>query len=169
MSPTQASSLKKLSIPVAGTQFENRSKIIRTLEIGTKVHLVLVQDNQHDKEAIAIKLGDQQLGWIPREMATAIRGLNKRVALVTGIGTDQRGSWTQLTIEITYDESISAAARVISSIGPVAASVLHKMHVKDPEEAVRIAQLPKDEQSLAIEEWNMTHVNSRISSSRRKK
>lgn len=144
-----------ITLIVTGTQFERRFDTIRTLEIGDKLTLRHVKDNSYDAEAVAVYAADVQVGWIPREAATAIRGLKTRFAKVSALGTDTKGRWTHLEIKITFKDD-SPAAKVIAEYGPVIASVLHHMSPKNPKQAEKIARLPKDEQKFAIEEWNMT-------------
>ena len=80
-------------------------------------------------------------------------------------GTDRTGKWTRVEIEIAYKLN-SAAAKVIAEHGPVVASVLHLMSPKSVKHAQSIARLPKDEQKLAIEEWNAN--STEVSEHRRK-
>jgi len=147
--------LSSVRLAVTGTQFEHRFNLIRVLEPGTQVSLSYAKDNPHDPEAILVIHKGKQLGWIPREANTAIRGLKKQFAKVSRTGTDRTGRWTFLEIEITFKID-SPAAKVIAEYGPVVATVLHLMMPKDVEQAKRIALLSKEEQKLAIDEWNMT-------------
>lgn len=154
MPKAEASGLKTITLRVVGTQYDRRYDVIRTLEPGTQVSLSHVKDNPHDSEAVSVILRGKQIGWIPREAATAVRGLKKRFAKVTYTGTDRHGRWTWLEISISFKVD-SPAAKLIADHGPVVASVLYLMSPKDVEQATRIARLPKDEQKFAIEEWNM--------------
>lgn len=157
MRNSQAPGLRNVIVQLSGTGFENRKDIIRTLDIGTKVRISPVK-NDRDAEALGVFLGKKQIGWIPMDMNTAVHGLGCTHGFVTSIGTDTNGFWTVCLIRIEYD-SDSPAGKVVAQYGLTVASVLHKMHVKDPRRAQRIAELPKSEQNFAIEEWNMGHMS----------
>jgi single-stranded-DNA-specific exonuclease len=55
---------------VVGVTYENRQQIIRRLRPGQEIKLVREPHNQHDRNAIAVRLNTgEQIGYIRKEMA----------------------------------------------------------------------------------------------------
>lgn len=61
------------AINLAGVTWENRQDIVSKIIVGTEVILQRDYNNQHDKNAIAVKLNkDLQIGWIPKRYAEVL-------------------------------------------------------------------------------------------------
>ena len=83
---------------VVGVTFENRQQYVKKCQVGDKLELIRDRYNIYDKNAIAVYLGNNQLGHISRELAEKLaprmdRGENFicHVSNVTGGGDKNYG------------------------------------------------------------------------------
>lgn len=160
--------LRRFILEVAGTQHENRQKIIRVLSKGEDVVLWNSPVKGKDDAAIAITIGGKkkpiQVGWVPWVANKTVRQLKLKHAKIYSVGTDESGAWTKLQVEVWYESNKKSAQ--VDEHGIYIASVLDRMKYRSLSHARRIAYLPTREIQIAIDEWDTE--GSLITKDRRK-
>lgn len=84
-----------------GIRYENRFAVALKAEPGQRVHLVRDYDNLVDRNAIAIYLANEQMGYLPREVAQVLAP-----EMDTGTGFDativavERGRLLKVSVRI---------------------------------------------------------------------
>ena len=89
--------------PVAGFQYYRGDAIWPSLRVGEKLSLARESLNSHDCDAVAVYLGNDQLGYVPqRENAAIARMLDRGENLEARITTvrDEMNPWRRVRISI---------------------------------------------------------------------
>jgi len=149
--------LKRFVCEVAGTSYENRQRVIRSLSKGDPVILWNTPIKGKDEEAIAITVGGKaspvQIGWVPWSINKITRGMKLKNASIYRVGTDNDGAWTHIQIEVWYEPD--KASEEVEEYGVLVAGALSRMKYRSLEHARRIAHLPTREIEIALEEWDV--------------
>jgi len=157
MATARSANLKTVCYQVRGTRHENRQEVIRTLRVGSQVSITPDPKNPHDPNAIMVTFRRRQLGWIPKEAAILVHGLEVRKAHIVELGTDEEtGAWTHLKIELAYVPQVGTAD--IIDLTAEEREVYEQMVIKDAKAAEYIASLPREEWKQAIEEWDSSQT-----------
>ena len=92
---------------VAGIGYENRATLLAGVTRGNAVRLTRDYNNQYDPNAIEVRIGGEQLGYVPRNearlLAPVIDAGVQTIGTVLEVGRDQ--SEPLLVVEISIEAS----------------------------------------------------------------
>ena len=86
---------------VVGVTYEGRQDIVRKCRPGDRLELIRNRNNEHDKNAVAVFLGDDQAGFLCRELAEKIAPL-----------LDNEREFFCVVAETTGGEELSSGLRI---------------------------------------------------------
>ena len=65
---------KTITTQLAGTAFDNRKAALRKIPAGVWLEVVPEPDNPNDPNAVCLYYNDQDIGFVPRDLAKQYRG-----------------------------------------------------------------------------------------------
>jgi HIRAN domain len=101
---------------IAGFQYHDGPELIELLEAGMELSLIHEKDNPHDPRAVAFRLGNSHIGYIPRQRNRTIAALLDQRAPLRAriIQVDPDGApWeaVEVAVFITSGDSLSRPRR----------------------------------------------------------
>ena len=97
-----------LTMSVAGIGYENRATLLAGVTRGNAVRLTRDYNNQYDPNAIEVRIGGEQLGYVPRNearlLAPVIDAGVQTIGTVLEVGRDQ--SEPLLVVEISIEATV---------------------------------------------------------------
>jgi len=141
---------------VAGVSFEGRQDVLAGLRAGDPLELVRDRDNRYDSNAIAVKRGALQIGFLNKELAERLaprfdQGVRYRaeVTAITGGGSRSRG----VNIRVYREAEIGAGpvSRAVRSASDdeIRRALIGDRPIRDPQLEV-LKRLERGERTLAV-------------------